>query len=48
MNFTSPQTDSALPEIKKKGNGLIIAFITCSTVSPADGKGNQGDGNPHS
>lgn len=32
---------------KKRGNYLITAIITCSTVSSDDGKGNQGDGNPH-
>lgn len=50
MNFTPLQNGIILPEFykkKKKGNGLIIAVITCSIVSPADGKGNQGDGNPH-
>lgn len=49
MNFIPLQIGKALPGKKKKKEEetILLSLLLPSAVSPADSKGNQGDGNPH-
>lgn len=48
MNFIPLQIGKALPGKKKKEEEtILLSLLLPSAVSPADSKGNQGDGNPH-